>query len=211
MEILTLVVGMFETNCYLVYDRDKSEGVVIDPGDEAERIAGEIERLDFRPKMILLTHGHADHIGAVSEIQEKYDIPLCVGRGEEPLLKSAIENLSALVGRPITVSAPMRLLTDNDTVSFGSVALKILQTPGHSPGGICYYADGIVFCGDTIFSGSVGRTDFPGCSHEQLISSITKKLLVLPDETVCYPGHGPTTSIGDEKRQNPFLRGWEIA
>jgi len=211
MDIFTLVVGMFETNCYLISDPDKGEGAVIDPGDEAGRIISEIERLGLKPKMILLTHGHSDHIAAVSDILEKYDIPLYAGRGDELLLESAVENFSAMLGNPITCSPPEKLLVDGDTVSFGSITLTVLQTPGHSPGGICYYTDGIVFCGDTLFCGSIGRTDFPGCSHEQLIDSIIKKLLVLPDETVCYPGHGPVTTIGQERKINPFLTGARFA
>lgn len=207
MEILSLIVGMFETNCYLVFDPVKSEGVIIDPGDEADRILKELNRLEFDPKMILLTHGHADHIGAVTEIQDNFKIPLYAGRGEESLLRSAAENFSSMVGNPVVISSPEKLLGDGDEITFGSVSLSVIQTPGHSPGGICFYTDGYVFCGDTLFYGSVGRTDFPGCSHEQLLESITNKLLVLPDDTVCFPGHGPSTSIGDEKRHNPFLKG----
>lgn len=210
MEVVTLTVGMYETNCYLAYDRQKKEGIIIDPGDEAGLIIDGIKRLDFKPRMILLTHGHVDHIGAVNEMIKTYSIPLKAGRGEEKLLKSAAANFSALMGAPITCPDPEQLLDDGDKLSFGSEVLTVRQTPGHSPGGVCYVGDGLVFCGDTLFYGSVGRTDFPGCSHQQLIKSIVEKLLPLPDKTVCYPGHGPTTTIGEERRHNPFLQGNEV-
>jgi len=207
MEIQTLIVGMFETNCYLAYDPDKSEGVIIDPGDEADRILKEVNQLAFDPKMILLTHGHVDHIGAVTDIQNHFKIPIFAGRGEESLLQSSAGNLSSMIGNPVVISNPEKLLVDGDKISFGSVSMTVMHTPGHSPGGICFYTDGYVFCGDTLFYGSIGRTDFPGCSHEQLLDSINTKLMVLPDDTVCFPGHGPATTIGNEKKHNPFLMG----
>ncbi len=207
MEIETIVVSMFETNCYLAYDSKTKEGVIIDPGDEAERIIKKIEDIGMMPKFLLLTHGHGDHIGGVNDILEKYKIPLYAGKGEEVLLDSSEKNMSGSIGAPVTCPMPERLLADGDIIEFGSIKLAVIQTPGHSPGGVCYHSEDILYCGDTLFYGSIGRTDFPGCSHEQLIDSIIRKLMVLPDETVCYPGHGPATSIGFERKNNPFLTG----
>jgi len=207
MEIKTLTVGMFETNCYLVHDRTSGAGAIIDPGDEADRIIAETMRSGFAPRAVLLTHGHVDHIGAVSEIMSRFGIPLYAGKGEEPLLSSSQANLSAQMGFPVTCPPCDRLLDDGDTVSFGNLTFTVLRTPGHSPGGVCYMVGRTLFCGDTLFCGSIGRTDFPGCSHQRLIDAITEKLLTLPDDTICYPGHGPTTTIGRERRDNPFLYG----
>lgn len=207
MKIKTLLVGMIETNCYLAYDRPGGDGVIIDPGDEADRIAAEITRLGFTPKAILLTHGHGDHIGAVPELCRRLNVPLYAGKGEESMLASPEENLSAQIGYPVSCPPCERLLVDGETLAIGSLSFIVIATPGHSPGGVCYLSGKTLFCGDTLFAGSIGRTDFPGCSHKRLIASITDKLLVLPDDIVCYPGHGPTTTIGDERRDNPFLTG----
>ena len=207
MKIESMAVGMYETNCFLLHDEKTGEGAIIDPGSEGERIIERIEKIGFKPQMILLTHGHIDHIGAVTEVREKFNIPLWAGKGEEMMLTSASQNMSAFTGMPITCAEADRLLTEGDVVAIGATEFAIIATPGHSPGGICFYSAGILFCGDTLFNGSVGRTDFPGCSHERLIGSIMEKLMVLPEETICYPGHGPSTSIGAERIGNPFLTG----
>jgi len=207
MQILTICVGMIETNCYVAYDPESLAGCIIDPGDQADRIIGQINQVGIKPQLVLLTHAHADHIGAVNEIMKEFGISYYAGKGEEKLLSSATENFSAMYGTPITLSEPKRLLDDGDVISCASIDFIVYSTPGHSPGGVCYHHDNIVFCGDTLFNGSVGRTDFPGCSHELLIDSISQKLLTLPDETICYPGHGPATTIGDERRHNPFITG----
>jgi len=207
MEVVVVVVSMFETNCYLVYSSRSLDGVIIDPGDEPDRIDRRVKQLKMRPMAILLTHGHVDHIGAVNDLMRSYSIPLYAGRGEEKLLQSAEWNMSSATGAAVICPAPDRLVGDGDQISVGEEKLTILETPGHSPGGICYAGDGFVFCGDTLFFGSIGRTDFPGCSHRQLIDSITRKLLLLSDDTRCYPGHGPVTTIGHERRHNPFLTG----
>ena len=207
MKIETLSVGMFETNCYLVYDEQTRAGLIIDPGAEAERIIEAIKRLNMKPEKIILTHGHGDHIGGVEALIAEYKIPLFIGNGDEELLVSAVSNFSAMYGLEITCPAPDGLYSEGDKVTFSGHTLSVIHTPGHSPGGVCYRSDGIVFCGDTLFFGSVGRTDFPGCSHEKLINSINEKLMTLPDETICYPGHGPATTIGQERKINPFLAG----
>ena len=210
MKLEVLVVGMFEVNCYLLWDETSNSGIIIDPGDEEERIISRIEELGFKPKAILLTHGHGDHIVAVDAVKKKYDIPLYIGKGEEELLKNPSANVSALIGHPIVAPPPDHLVEDEQLLNFGSISLRVLSTPGHSPAGVCYLHEekGLLFTGDTLFWSSIGRTDFPGSSHEQLIESIKSKILTLPDSIECFPGHGPKTTVGAERENNPFLTGY---
>jgi hydroxyacylglutathione hydrolase len=207
MEIATLTVSLFETNCYLVYDGKNGAGVIIDPGDEAERIFDEVERLKIVPEAILLTHGHGDHIGAVEDLKEKFDNTLQAGKGAEAMIEMSRKNFPAMYNIDISCPLPDSILAEGEVVTFGDDRLIVITTPGHSPEGICFYTPGRLFCGDTLFFNSVGRTDLPGGNHEQMITMIKDKLLVLPDETICYPGHGPSTTIGQEKKYNPFLTG----
>jgi hydroxyacylglutathione hydrolase len=211
MEIDTVVVGPFQVNCYLVWSQADKVGVIIDPGDEDELILSRISRHGFRPEAILLTHGHADHIAAVETIKNKYNIPLYAGIGEEELLSSPESNISALFGFHVTCPPADRLLADSEVLSFGSLKFTVFSTPGHSPGGVCYFAGNYLFCGDTLFAGSIGRTDLRGGNLDQLIRSIERNILTLPDEIVCYPGHGPATTVGQERRTNPFLSSGRFA
>lgn len=209
MTLKTLVVGPFQVNCYLYWDEASKDAVIIDPGAEPSRIITAISDAGIVPRAILLTHGHGDHIAAVADIKEHYEIPLYIGRGEEGLLANPSANVSALFNEPIIAPPADFLLDDEQPIEIGGVTLRVLKTPGHSPGGVCYLDEtrGILFCGDTLFFGSVGRTDFPGCSHETLINSINEKIMKLPDKIKCYPGHGPDTTVGGERINNPFLRG----
>ncbi len=209
MKLEVLIVGMFEVNCYLFWNEVTNDGVIIDPGDEEERIISRIEELGFKPSAILLTHGHGDHIVAVDAVKKKYDIPLYIGNGEEDLLKNPSANVSAMIGHPIVAPPPDHLIEDEQLLNLGSISLRVLSTPGHSPAGVCYLheKEGILFTGDTLFWSSIGRTDFPGSSHEQLMSSIKTKILTLPDSIECFPGHGPKTTVGAERENNPFLTG----
>lgn len=213
MQIKTVVVGIFEVNCYLYWDENSKDGVIIDPGADFETIKSEIENAGFIPKSVLLTHGHGDHIGAVREVMEFYNIPLYAGEGEEQLLTDAHYNMSASMGVNLTTPRPDFLVRDEEIINIGSLQFRVLATPGHSPGGVCYLDEikNLLFCGDTLFFSSVGRTDFPGGSHKQLIDSIHTKLLRLPDSIICYPGHGPATYIGAERINNPFLQGIDLA
>ncbi len=209
MKLQTLVVGPFEVNCYLYWDERSASGVVIDPGGEENTIEKAVAAAGFQPRAILLTHGHGDHIAAVGALKERWNIPLYVGKGDKELLRTPSELVSSFYGKQVTAPPPDRLLSDEEVVSFGTFSFRVLATPGHTPGGVCYLdeREGILFCGDTLFWGSIGRTDLPGGSYEQLIASITDKILTLPDSIVCYPGHGPKTTVGAERVNNPFLTG----
>jgi len=207
MKLQTLIVGPYEVNCYLYYHEQQGDGVIIDPGADYERIVQAVSAAGIAPSAILLTHGHGDHIAAVEAVKGHFEIPLYIGAGEEELLRNPSANVSALVGHPIVAPDPDVVLNDEQLITVGSVALKVLATPGHSPGGICYLDErhSRLFCGDTLFWGSIGRTDLPGGSLEVLLASIRSKILTLPDTVVCLPGHGPKTTVGAERVNNPFL------
>ncbi|MBS1261312.1 MAG: hypothetical protein MAG453_00633 [Calditrichaeota bacterium] len=206
MDIVTLSVGDLETNGYLV--RDGDHAVVIDPGAEPERFVAGLEQWRCEPAAILLTHGHGDHIGAVAEMRERYpDAPVICHPADAPMLTDPELNLGLHFAVPLSVGAPDRLIEDGDTVAFGALKLRVIHIPGHTPGHVVFLHDGgHVFAGDTLFAGSIGRWDFPGGDGRALIDGIREKLLPLPDDTRVYPGHGPATTIGVEKRINPYLQ-----
>ena len=205
MEIVTLQVGSLGTNCYLVYDEQTKDGVVIDPGGEGARIIKELEARNIKTLAILLTHGHADHIMALKYVREALQVPVIMHKDDEAMLSNANRNLSFFVGEPITCMSAEQLVQDGEVILLGSLTFTVLHTPGHTPGGCCFKFGADVFCGDTIFSESIGRTDLPGGSYQQLLESIHGKILSLPDEISLYPGHGPKTTVGWERRMNPFL------
>ena len=209
MNIKTIVVGPFQVNCYLYWDPNTNDGIIIDPGAEEDTIITAVDKTGMTPRAILLTHGHADHIAAVAAVKERFDIPLYIGKGEQDLLANPSANVSAFFDNPIVAPPADVTLSDEEAVNIGSLFLKVLHTPGHTVGGVCYLdeSEGNLFCGDTLFWGSVGRTDLPGGSSQVLIDSINKKILTLPDGITCYPGHGPETTVGGERTNNPFLRG----
>ena len=212
-QVLALVVGPFAVNCYILYDPQSMEGIVIDPGAEAELIVAEMDELELTPRAILLTHGHGDHIAAVAELKDLYDLPLYIGAGEEALLADPSANISAFFDHPIVAPKPDFLVRDEDVISIAGISLIVLATPGHTSAGVCYLEEeaGRLFCGDTLFAGSIGRTDLPGGDFDQLIRSIQSKILVLPDTIRVLPGHGPQTSVGTERNANPFLIGGRYA
>ena len=205
IEVRKLAVEPLQSNCYLVWDEESNEGVVIDPGGEGQRIIAEAERLEFTPKYILNTHCHGDHLAANDEVRSRFKIPLLVPRGEVSLLDDPSLNMSAVYGLPVTSGPADRLLEPGDTVEFGGCKFTTLSSSGHSPDGMSFYGHGLLFSGDALFRGSVGRTDFPGCDEDKLLTNIRNNLLTLPEDTVVFPGHGPDTTIGTEKRHNPFL------
>lgn len=205
MKYETLVVGPLETNCYLVYCQDSLECAVVDPGAEADRIFIMIARRDLKPALILNTHGHIDHIGANKEIKEKFTIPLYIHSADSPMLENVHQSEMALFLGAIDSPPPDNLLNDGDKITIGKSFLRVIHTPGHSPGSVSFLGDGFLISGDTLFFGGVGRTDLPGGSWKDMESSIKNKILTMPDDMVVLPGHGPATTVGQEKRANPFI------
>lgn len=205
MEIHVLPVGPLQVNCYLVGCPETREALVVDPGADGARILAALQEARLEARAIVSTHGHFDHIGANRMLVEQTGARLLLHAADLPLLATAAEH-AALFGLTADPSPePDQLLADGDDLTVGHLCFSVLHTPGHSPGGICLLGAGHVFVGDTLFAGSVGRTDLPGGSHEQLIAGIRRHLLALPDATVVHPGHGPATEIGRERRENPFL------
>ena len=210
MKVDRFVLGAFETNSYVLRADDRASNcIIIDTGLGAAELIDFLEQNDLTPEAVVLTHGHADHIAALPALHEKFPhAKVFVHKLDAEMLTGEKDNLSMMAGLPLTVAPADVLVEDGDIIDYASVQLNVIYTPGHSPGGICLYAEdeGIIFVGDTLFEGSVGRTDFPGSSTSQLMESIKTRLLELPDETVVCPGHGPATTIADEKKHNPFLR-----
>jgi glyoxylase-like metal-dependent hydrolase (beta-lactamase superfamily II) len=200
-------VGITQTNCYIIASARGGEGIVIDPGAEAARILSAIESESLLVRYVINTHGHFDHIGANAEIVEATGAALAVHLADGPLLK--LGGGAAFFGLPGRASpAPDLALDDGQVLVAGDLRLQVLHTPGHSPGGVTLYIEeqGVAFDGDVLFAGGVGRADLPGASWDTLLNSITDVLFALPDDTVLYPGHGPSTTIGREKRSNPWVR-----
>ncbi len=200
------VVGLVQTNCYFLYNEETKEGIIVDPGDNADLLLSYMEKKELQIKAVLLTHGHFDHIMAVPEIKKALNVPVYASRVEKEVLEDPMANLSLQLGRSgIRIEAD-RYLEDGETISLLGEEVRCILTPGHTVGGMCYYfpKSGILFSGDTLFQESVGRTDFPGGSMKDLVRSIREKLFVLAPATKVYPGHGLTTSIETEKMFNPF-------
>jgi hydroxyacylglutathione hydrolase len=209
MKVDRLVLGEFENNCYIARSSDTAtDCLVIDTGLDAQPLLKFLERGKLTPAAVILTHGHIDHIAGVEALRKKFpSIQIYIHKLDAEMLGDADVNLSIMAGSSFTAGKADRLIDEGDTIDKAGIKLSVIHTPGHTPGGICLYSekDGIIFVGDTLFAGSVGRTDFPNGDMRQLIEGIRHKLLVLPDDTVVYPGHGPETTIGREKTDNPFL------
>ncbi len=207
MQVRCYTLGGIQTHCYFLINEETKETLVVDPADHEEVIADKLDKWGLKLKGILLTHGHGDHMMAASGLRERYGVPLLAHEAESELLLDPWMNQSAaLFGRPVSLKAD-RLLKDGEMVGLAGLSLEVLFTPGHTPGGCCYYSkeDQVLISGDTLFCGSVGRTDFPGGSMRTLLSSVGSKLLPLPDETRVYPGHGEMTVMEQERKYNPYL------
>jgi glyoxylase-like metal-dependent hydrolase (beta-lactamase superfamily II) len=194
-------------NCYIVGCEETNEVAVIDPGGNARGILRVLESNGLKAVYIINTHGHIDHIGANRAIKDATGAKVLIHKNDAKMLTNAVSNFYFMMGRQVTSPPAEQFIDEGDIIKIGNtVELKVIHTPGHSPGGICLMTDNIIFSGDTLFYGSIGRTDFPGGSYRDLISNIKNKLLCYDDDVVVYPGHGPATTIGFERKRNPFLR-----
>lgn len=207
MKVERLVVGPLEVNCYIAWEEESMEGIVIDPGAEGEKIKELIEGLGVRITGVVDTHCHVDHIGANADIKETYQVPLYIPEKDIPLFRSPQNPMLVMLCRAKPSPEPDALLREGDLVPVGGESLKVIETPGHTIGSISLYSPETLFTGDTLFAGSVGRTDLPFSDHNALFRSVVQKLFVLPEETTIYPGHGPVSTIGREKKFNPFFTG----
>jgi len=205
MEFITLVVGPLETNCYLVFCPDTRECLIIDPGAEPEKIIRAIKENNLQPIGIINTHGHVDHVGGNLEIKNKFTVPLYLHQADLRLLQQAHRGELSFFLQAKPSPPPDESLEDGQEIVFGQSRLTVLHTPGHTPGSVSLFGDGLLFSGDTLFNGGVGRTDLPGGDWTALRKSIKEKILALPDETEVLPGHGPKTTVGQEKADNPFI------
>ena len=210
MKIDYLILGEYQTNCYIARSSEQERDcLIIDAGLQPDELIDFLRRDKLIPSAVALTHGHIDHIAGIAALRKNFpDIKVYIHKLDAEMLTGTEHNLSALAGRPFSTKPADFTLEQGDVIEQAGILLRVLHTPGHTPGGICLYSkdEGIVFVGDTLFAGSVGRTDFPSGSMTKLIESIREKLFTLPDETVVYPGHGPITTIHREKAHNPFLR-----
>ena len=195
------IVGPMAENCYLVADPATKDACLIDPGADPHKISRAIARNGFSLKFIVNTHGHGDHIGANGQ----FNVPICVHPLDKDFLTDPEKNMSRSFMLSIKSPSASRMLEDGDSIGLGALKFEVMHTPGHTPGSISLKLEGVVFTGDTLFQGGVGRTDFSYGDEKALFNSIKKKLLTLPDDTIIYPGHGEPSTIGEEKRSNPFL------
>jgi Zn-dependent hydrolases, including glyoxylases len=205
MKVIRFPAGVYQANCYIVYNEITNEGFIIDPGGDSGEILSLIKNNKISIKFIILTHGHFDHIGGVKELKQELGAHVYIHQGDSTLISDKSSPLKPFAADTDVFEAD-KYVKDEDTFYFGNESIIIYETPGHTPGGISIKSGDSVFTGDTLFNGSIGRTDFPGGSFAQLIRSIKEKLLVLPDDTTVYPGHGPETNIGSERVYNPFLQ-----
>jgi glyoxylase-like metal-dependent hydrolase (beta-lactamase superfamily II) len=205
MILETLCVGPMQVNCYILASDPDSRAIIIDPGAEEGKIKKVLNKYNLKPEFIINTHGHIDHIGC----DDKFDIPVYIHRQDSILLKDPKLNLSSFFMSHFSLESHIITLEDKENIKLDQIQLEVIHVPGHTPGGIALLLvkpkDKILFSGDTLFCQGIGRTDFPGADEALLIKSIKEKLLKLSDDTIIYPGHGPSSTIGEEKRNNPFL------
>ncbi len=211
MKVVQIPNGAFLENCYLVIDEAARECAVVDPGEEAGLILQQVAAAGARPVAVWLTHAHLDHVLGVARVAAETGVPVYLHPADRALYDHVSEQAAAFGMRaaagPSSPPPPDRPFVHGDAVRVGGMAFAVRHTPGHSPGSVCLAGDGVVFVGDVLFQGSIGRTDLPGGDMETLLASIERELLVLPDSTIVYSGHGPQTTIGAERRGNPFLTG----
>jgi len=199
MQIKRIPVGAYAANCYILMDEDTKETAVIDPGEEADTLIKAIKDMNANVKYILLTHGHADHTGAAVQLKKEFNSPVYINEQDYKLINNG-EFMYGDIAENVD-----KYINEGDTFSIGSIKIECILTPGHTPGGVCFLVDDMVFTGDTLFASSIGRTDLAGGNFETIIKSIKEKLIKLPESITVFPGHGPESSIGREKACNPFL------
>ncbi|MCD6326303.1 MBL fold metallo-hydrolase [bacterium] len=208
MKYEQLTIGPLDVNCYILWDEDSNEAMIIDAGAEPERILSAVKRLGLTVQMIVSTHGHVDHVGANAPVMDALGCKFMLHQDDVFMLNDSFgAQIASLIGA-LPSPPPDKTMKDGDVLSLGKTTMEVIHTPGHSPGSVCLLCEGTLFTGDTLFAGAVGRTDLPGGFHSQLIESIDKRLLTLPDETIVLPGHaygGLRSSIGNERANNPFL------
>ncbi|OEH92921.1 MBL fold metallo-hydrolase [Bacillus solimangrovi] len=206
-----LPLGPLQTNAYVIWN-DSNEAIVVDPGGEAEKLFAWLDSKGLMVSAVLLTHAHFDHIGAVDDVRNKYKVPVYLHEKERDWLSNPALNGSEffMLNKPIMIKNADKLLVKEQTLTINSIKFEVLETPGHSPGSVSFYVKeaGVVFAGDTLFARSIGRTDLPQGSHEQLLDSIHDKLMSLAEDTTVAPGHGPITTVQTEMDGNPFLNGF---
>ena len=201
-----LKLGSYKANCYIVGSEKSKDVIIIDPGSESKRVKELIFENSYNPKLILLTHGHGDHIGAVGDLKQEYNIPVYIHKSDKDMLKDSSLNFTNMMFKNgISINAD-KLVEEGDTITIDNMKFQVIHTPGHTEGSICLIHKKVLFSGDTLFRGSIGRTDFPGGSYDKIINSIKEKLLTLDEKTVVYPGHEDSTTIKFEKENNPFLK-----
>ncbi len=205
IKVARMVVGNLGTNCYLIYREESKETIIVDPADCGEQIFQKLQSQGFTVSAILLTHAHFDHVLGASDLRRVSGAKIYALEEERPLCENSETNVSAMVGRPCTIR-PNAYLTDGQELTLAGMTCKVIATPGHTAGSCCYYFEEahVLICGDTIFQESVGRTDLPTGSASQLVRSIREKIFTLPEETQLFPGHGDSTTVGHEKKYNPF-------
>jgi len=197
-------VGAFAANCYLVACSETKEGVIIDPGAEGKQVVKKAGEMGMAVKYIINTHGHIDHVGSNGEVKKAFAVPVLVHEKDAPMFRSPQASLALFTGKG-KLPAPDQTFRNGDVFSAGRLSIQVLETPGHTPGSVTLDIQGRLFTGDTLFAGSIGRTDLPGGSYQQIIASIKSKILVYNDDTEVYPGHGSLTTVGEERQFNPFL------
>ena len=206
MKVIRIPAGIYAANCYIIYSETTKDGIIVDPGGDADLILKTIEENYLNINHIVLTHGHGDHIGGVMELLDILNVPLLVHEDDVDMISDAKMNLSNIMPIGEVELNPDKVLKDGDIIPFGDLEAEIIHTPGHTRGGICIKIEDNLITGDTLFQGSIGRTDLEGGDYDTIIKSIKENLLIFPDNTIVWPGHGVQTTIGSEKINNPFLR-----
>ena len=205
MILEVIPVGPFLANCYIIASTDSEQAIIVDPGADYKKIKSRLDKHKLTPAFIINTHGHIDHIGE----DTSFKVPIYIHEKDISLLHDAESNLSKFFSSPLVIKSDIHPLNDSQDIRLDQIHLKVIHTPGHTPGGICLLLinpeNKILFSGDTLFNSGIGRTDYPGASESLLVKSIKNKLFSLDDDTIVYPGHGPQTTIGREKKENPFL------